>query len=195
MLRDALAAADIEWDEPEPGHFVVTLPGEHKQKTACSIVVGAHALSVNAFVARHADENHEELVRLEGELLEIQRRAAEKAKKAIRLINWMGGFDTGMSWTKITTLYKSTVEPILVAAMRNTHMNANDEDTLRRVQGRVAKAWLGGGQGMAPKLAIMEMGWVDVCEVIRVDQAKMAERAKALPLGDPIRELCNRRLQ
>ena len=48
---------------------------------------------------------------------------------------------------------------------------------------------------MAPKLAIMEMGWVDVCEVIRADQAKMVERAKALPLGDPIRELCNRRLQ
>ena len=63
VLRGAFAAADLEWEETKPDHFVVTLPGEHKQKTACSFVVGAHALSVNAFVARHADENQEELYR------------------------------------------------------------------------------------------------------------------------------------
>jgi hypothetical protein len=56
-LRGALAAHDLEVEEPEPGSFVVVLPGERKQKTTCSLVVGEHALSVQAFVARHVDEN------------------------------------------------------------------------------------------------------------------------------------------
>ncbi len=59
VLRTALAAQDLEVDEPRPGHFVVVLPGEHKQRTTCSLVVGEHALGVQAFVARHVDENAE----------------------------------------------------------------------------------------------------------------------------------------
>lgn len=62
-LRAALRAADLESEEPTPGTFVVTLPGERKLKTTCSIVVGAHSLSLNAFVARHPDENHEAVYR------------------------------------------------------------------------------------------------------------------------------------
>jgi hypothetical protein len=57
VLRDALRSA-VEFEEPEPYHFVAVLPGERKQKTTCSLIVGEHALSVNAFVARHPDENH-----------------------------------------------------------------------------------------------------------------------------------------
>jgi putative sensory transduction regulator len=60
-LRDALAEVDHE--EPQPGTFVVELPGERKLKTAVSLVVGAHSLSVNAFVARRPDENHEAVYR------------------------------------------------------------------------------------------------------------------------------------
>ena len=52
------AAADLEHEEPTPGTLVVQLPGEKKLKTTVSLVVGAHSLSVNAFVARHPDENH-----------------------------------------------------------------------------------------------------------------------------------------
>jgi hypothetical protein len=63
VLRETLAATDLEWEETADARFVVSLPGEHKQKTACAFVVGQHALSVNAFVARHADENHEALFR------------------------------------------------------------------------------------------------------------------------------------
>ena len=37
--------------------FTVTLPGEHKLRTTCSLVVGPHSVSVNAFVSRHPDEN------------------------------------------------------------------------------------------------------------------------------------------
>lgn len=62
-LRSSLLAAEIEFEEPHPGTFVVVLPGEHKLKTTCSLVVGAHSLSVNAFVARRPDENHEAVYR------------------------------------------------------------------------------------------------------------------------------------
>ena len=63
VVRDALKSADLDWEEPEPGTFVVTLPGTHKLATTCSLVVGAHSLSVNAFVARRPDENHEAVYR------------------------------------------------------------------------------------------------------------------------------------
>jgi hypothetical protein len=57
VLREALA--ELENEEPTPGTFVVNLPGEKKLKTTVSFVVGAHSLSVNAFVCRRPDENHE----------------------------------------------------------------------------------------------------------------------------------------
>ncbi len=59
VLRAALSDLDLEVEEPRAGHFVVVLPGERKQRTTCSLVVGEHALSVQAFVARHVDENAE----------------------------------------------------------------------------------------------------------------------------------------
>ncbi len=59
VLRSALAAHDLDVEEPVPGRFVVVLPGQHKQRTTCSLVVGEHALTVQAFVARHVDENAE----------------------------------------------------------------------------------------------------------------------------------------
>jgi hypothetical protein len=62
-LRDSLVAAELEFEEPAPGTFVVVLPGERKLKTTCSLVVGAHSLSVNAFVARRPDENFEAVYR------------------------------------------------------------------------------------------------------------------------------------
>jgi hypothetical protein len=63
VLRSALAAHDLEVEEPRPGSFVVVLPGERKQRTTCSMVVGEHALTVQAFVARHVDENAEAVYR------------------------------------------------------------------------------------------------------------------------------------
>lgn len=49
----------------------VILPGEHKLRTTCSLVAGPHSLSINAFVARHPDENAGEVHRW---LLERNRR-------------------------------------------------------------------------------------------------------------------------
>jgi Putative bacterial sensory transduction regulator len=48
--------------EPNGEHsFAVTLPGTHKLKTVCNLIVGEHALRVEAFVMRHPDEHREEL--------------------------------------------------------------------------------------------------------------------------------------
>lgn len=62
-LREALIGTELEFEEPQPGTFVVVLPGEHKLKTTCSLVVGAHSLSLNAFVCRRPDENFESVYR------------------------------------------------------------------------------------------------------------------------------------
>ena len=58
VVRRALAEAELEVEEPQPGTFVTTMPGTHKLKTTCSLVVGEHSVSVNAFVVRAPDENH-----------------------------------------------------------------------------------------------------------------------------------------
>lgn len=62
-LRAALAEQGLEHEEATEGTFVVVLPGERKLKTTVSLVVGAHSLSVNAFVARRPDENHQAVYR------------------------------------------------------------------------------------------------------------------------------------
>ncbi|MGW0563695.1 YbjN domain-containing protein [Streptomyces sp. NPDC003016] len=56
-LERTLKDADLEWESPEPGSYVVTLPGTRKLSTTCSLIVGRHSLSINAFVIRHPDEN------------------------------------------------------------------------------------------------------------------------------------------
>jgi hypothetical protein len=63
VVRDSLVDLGVEWEEPQPGTFVVVLPGEHKLRTTVSMVLGPHRLTVNAFVVRRPDENHEEVWR------------------------------------------------------------------------------------------------------------------------------------
>ena len=43
--------------------FIITIPGPHKLSTTCSMSVGTSALTLNAFVSRRPDENHEEVYR------------------------------------------------------------------------------------------------------------------------------------
>lgn len=63
LLRRELTAMELDWTEARPGLFVVTLPGTKKLSTTCSLAVGPHSVTVNAFVARRPDENHEEVYR------------------------------------------------------------------------------------------------------------------------------------
>lgn len=57
-VEQALRSAGLDWEQPDQDTFVVSLPGTRKLSTTCSLVVGGHTLSVNAFVARQPDENH-----------------------------------------------------------------------------------------------------------------------------------------
>ncbi|MGN9795546.1 YbjN domain-containing protein [Streptomyces sp. OZ13] len=57
VIEQAFKDAELEWERPDTGSYVVKLPGTRKLSTTCSFLVGKHSLSVNAFVVRHPDEN------------------------------------------------------------------------------------------------------------------------------------------
>ncbi|MFJ3718854.1 YbjN domain-containing protein [Streptomyces sp. NPDC090057] len=57
VVEDVLKDAELEWESPETGTYVVKLPGTRKLSTTVSLIVGRHTLSLNAFVIRHPDEN------------------------------------------------------------------------------------------------------------------------------------------
>ncbi|MHB1473082.1 MAG: type III secretion system chaperone family protein [Dermatophilaceae bacterium] len=59
-VRQFLDEAGIQWEPGQrPGELVVTLPGDKKLTTVCSVVVGDQSMSISAFVVRNPDENHE----------------------------------------------------------------------------------------------------------------------------------------
>jgi hypothetical protein len=62
-VEQALAEAGLEWEAPRPATYVTQLPGTRKLSTTCQMVVGRHTLSLNAFVVRRPDENHEAFYR------------------------------------------------------------------------------------------------------------------------------------
>lgn len=57
VVEGALKDAELEWESPAPGNYVVKLPGTRKLSTTVSLLLGRHSLSLNAFVIRHPDEN------------------------------------------------------------------------------------------------------------------------------------------
>lgn len=59
IIERVLTEAELEWESPDAGSYVVKLPGTRKLSTTVSLIVGRHSLSLNAFVIRHPDENHE----------------------------------------------------------------------------------------------------------------------------------------
>jgi hypothetical protein len=61
VIEATLDDRGVEYERAEDGRFVVTLPGERKQKTLCNLIPGEHALRIEAFVMRHPDENREAL--------------------------------------------------------------------------------------------------------------------------------------
>jgi putative sensory transduction regulator len=63
-VRAFLDEAGLPWElGGRPGELVVTLPGDQKLRTICSLVVAEQSLSVSAFVVRNPDENHEAVYR------------------------------------------------------------------------------------------------------------------------------------
>jgi hypothetical protein len=61
LIERVLTERELEWETTGPGAYVVTLPGTHKLKTAVNLIVGEHALRIEAFVMRQPDERREEL--------------------------------------------------------------------------------------------------------------------------------------
>ncbi|MET9125164.1 MULTISPECIES: type III secretion system chaperone family protein [unclassified Streptomyces] len=59
IVERTLTEAELEWESPAPGSYVVKLPGTRKLSTTVSLIVGKHSLSLNAFVVRHPDENED----------------------------------------------------------------------------------------------------------------------------------------
>jgi hypothetical protein len=58
---DDAAGGGLEYQRVREGEFLVTLPGSNKLATVCWLVVGEHAMLVEAFVMRRPDEEHERL--------------------------------------------------------------------------------------------------------------------------------------
>ncbi|HET7173609.1 MAG TPA: YbjN domain-containing protein [Nocardioidaceae bacterium] len=63
VVATALEAAELPYEQPRPGLFVLELPGERKLATPCRFDVGNHGLGVHAFVCRNPDENREGVYR------------------------------------------------------------------------------------------------------------------------------------
>jgi hypothetical protein len=61
VIDQALREADLAFEHPAPGRWLVELPGTKKLKTVCGLIVGEHAMRIEAFVCRQPDENREQL--------------------------------------------------------------------------------------------------------------------------------------
>src|SRR5690349_18770232 len=61
LIERVCAERELPCEATGERAFAVTLPGTHKLKTVCNLIVGEHALRVEAFVMRRPDENHEQL--------------------------------------------------------------------------------------------------------------------------------------
>ena len=59
VIEATLGELGLDFERDSHDRFVVALPGEKRLKTACWLVVGTHALEVQAFVMRKPDENRE----------------------------------------------------------------------------------------------------------------------------------------
>jgi hypothetical protein len=61
LIERVCTERELEWEATGDSTYVVTLPGTHKLKTVCNLILGEHALRIEAFVMRQPDENREEL--------------------------------------------------------------------------------------------------------------------------------------
>jgi hypothetical protein len=61
VIEKTLIDGELVHEHPAPGRWLVDLPGSKKLKTVCGLIVGKHALRVEAFVCRQPDENREQL--------------------------------------------------------------------------------------------------------------------------------------
>ncbi|WP_027661479.1 type III secretion system chaperone family protein [Salinispora fenicalii] len=61
LIEAVCAERDLACEATGPNSYAVTLPGTHKLRTICNLIIGEYALRVEAFVMRQPDERREEL--------------------------------------------------------------------------------------------------------------------------------------
>lgn len=61
LIRSYCVERELVHEATGESSYAVTLPGTHKLKTICNLIVGEHALRIEAFVMRQPDERREEL--------------------------------------------------------------------------------------------------------------------------------------
>ena len=61
LIEQVCADRELPVEKTAEHSYAITLPGTHKLKTTCNLIVGEHALRVEAFVMRQPDERREDL--------------------------------------------------------------------------------------------------------------------------------------
>ncbi|HEX5597839.1 MAG TPA: YbjN domain-containing protein, partial [Micromonosporaceae bacterium] len=61
LIESACAERELACEPTGEHSYAVTLPGTRKLKTICNLIIGEHALRVEAFVMRQPDERREEV--------------------------------------------------------------------------------------------------------------------------------------
>lgn len=61
IIGETLADSGLPHERADDESYIVTLPGEHRLKTTCYLIVGRHGLRIEAFVCRKPDENHQQV--------------------------------------------------------------------------------------------------------------------------------------
>jgi hypothetical protein len=61
LIERVCAERELPCEPTGETSYAITLPGTHKLKTVCNLIVGEHALRIEAFVMRHPDERREDL--------------------------------------------------------------------------------------------------------------------------------------
>ena len=61
IIDDFLQSHDLDYDQKDENTYLITLPGQAKKRTHCALIIGDHSLSINAFVIRKVDENHQKV--------------------------------------------------------------------------------------------------------------------------------------
>jgi hypothetical protein len=61
LIERVCAERELPCEPTGDASYAITLPGTHKLKTVCNLIVGEHALRIEAFVMRHPDERREDL--------------------------------------------------------------------------------------------------------------------------------------
>ncbi|MCP2166018.1 type III secretion system chaperone family protein [Goodfellowiella coeruleoviolacea] len=61
IISSTLDDRELTYQREDVGQYFVTLPGSKKLQTNCWLVLGAHALLVEAFVCRRPDQAHQDV--------------------------------------------------------------------------------------------------------------------------------------